>query len=264
MLQKIAAEMNLSETAFVVRRGGASFDLRWFTPTTEVPLCGHATLAAAAVLLYHNGDSTISTITFKTKSGDLVCRRGGDGCKVRMNFPLADRTNAREDCEVSKRIVNLLNVEGRVRQIQYSPQTKKLLVETDLTRQELKHLSPNVRDMLRVQQDGTKDIRGVIVTTRSKNSSVHFHSRYFAPWVGIDEDPVTGSAHTVLGPFWGRKLGLQRMTAEQCSPRGGTLALVLDRTAGRIDITGDTSLVLRGEIFIQNRRESGSALRSSL
>lgn len=248
LMQRIGAEMNLSETAFISSGSRVSFDsanrfgLRWFTPKCEVALCGHATLAAAAVL-FHVCKNPSESVTFETMSGELMaCQSGEDG--ITLDFPL----NPPEPCSNDNfdSLVRAAVGEVNVKELQYSPTTKKLLVRLDdsATRQVLERLNPDPAALLS-SHSGEK-VRGVIVTIRG-SEPYHFYSRYFAPWVGISEDPVTGSAHTVLAAYWSRTLGRNDLSARQCSKRGGDLQLNV-RDDGRVNIAGTARVVLKGTL----------------
>ncbi|KAJ8250452.1 hypothetical protein COCON_G00223740 [Conger conger] len=252
--QKIAAEMNLSETAFIVKlnslddfASGSRFALRWFTPTNEVPLCGHATLASAAVLFYQKKNLN-AALVFETLSGELCVRLHGDS--IVMDFPL-HKPVAQDPSEV-KNIVTATVGGLSVQDLCYSAETKKLLVRLSdsCDRSALTSLRPNATDLLR--SDSTGRIKGVIVTvkgTPTVQPGYDFLSRYFAPWNGIPEDPVTGSAHSVLAGYWSEKLGKERMLAFQCSDRGGELQLAL-RSDGRVNISGHAVIILQGTLSL--------------
>ncbi|KAG5831246.1 phenazine biosynthesis-like domain-containing protein isoform X1 [Anguilla anguilla] len=216
LYQKIAAEMNLSETAFIVKlnssddfTSGSRFGLRWFTPMNEVTLCGHATLASAAVLFYHKKNQN-AALVFETLSGELYARLHGDS--IVMDFPL-HKPVAQDPSEV-KDTVNATVRGLSVQDLCYSAKTKKLLIRLSdsCDRSVLTSLQPNASDLLR--SDSTGRIKGVIVTVKGAPTAqpgYDFFSRYFAPWYGIAEDPVTGSAHSVLAGYWSEKLGKERM-----------------------------------------------------
>uniref|UniRef100_A0A0E9WSX2 Phenazine biosynthesis-like domain-containing protein n=1 Tax=Anguilla anguilla TaxID=7936 RepID=A0A0E9WSX2_ANGAN len=218
LYQKIAAEMNLSETAFIVKlnssddfTSGSRFGLRWFTPMNEVTLCGHATLASAAVLFYHKKNQN-AALVFETLSGELYARLHGDS--IVMDFPL-HKPVAQDPSEV-KDTVNATVRGLSVQDLCYSAKTKKLLIRLSdsCDRSVLTSLQPNASDLLR--SDSTGRIKGVIVTVKGAPTAqpgYDFFSRYFAPWYGIAEDPVTGSAHSVLAGYWSEKLG-----KEECWP----------------------------------------------
>ncbi|XP_035669651.1 phenazine biosynthesis-like domain-containing protein isoform X3 [Branchiostoma floridae] len=238
--QKIAAEMNLSETAYLRKlnpgddfSSSSKFGLRWFTPTNEVALCGHATLASAATLFYMMKNPS-SQLTFQTLSGDLFARREGDF----ISLDLPENKSQPQDKETYSQLL----------QIEYSI--------LNSCRQTLESLRPDTASMLAAH---TQDIiRGVIVTVKGslENGCVDNHgemydfiSRYFAPWNGIPEDPVTGSAHTVLASYWAKELGKTEFYARQCSARGGDLKVRL-REDGRVDVAGKATVVLQGMIRI--------------
>jgi len=217
ILQSIAVEMNLSETAFLYCprqesfRDSESFSLRWFTPKTEVPLCGHATLATAAVLFF-DIEVLTAEIGFETKSGRLTAKREGN--QILLDFPGHETVHADPP-------MDLLKAMGitRFKDVRFSQKMKSFLIH--LPNEEiLANLEPDFERMKSAIAE--EDIIGVIVTSKG-HSPYDFVSRFFAPWVGINEDPVTGAAHTVLGPFWSRILGKNEMLAYQASSRGGTL-----------------------------------------
>lgn len=238
VMQSIAAENNLSETAFVVPDtwGEADYGLRWFTPTLEVDLCGHATLATAWVLFNERGvDKDI--VTFSTqKVGVLTVTRGENGL-INMNFPAAKLMPALHP----DALVHILG--GPALDYCNAANGKKLAVvgSADI----LKNLKPN---FAAVAQLGGQ---GLIVTAKGDaESGIDFVSRYFAPQCGVNEDPVTGSAHTVLAPYWARRLKKDSLVARQLSTRGGD---VFCRLAGeRVHVAGHAVLYMRGEARIRN------------
>lgn len=247
-MQQIAAEMNLSETAFlsckprITLQAGREFDLRWFTPTCEVPLCGHATMATSAVLFKHYLNSNKELI-FHTLSGKLSAKIDGDF--IGINLPLAvDVTpTGREDIED---LLSLTIGDLPVQELQYSASTKKLLVRLNdiVNIDQLKSLKPDATALL-ASHSGR--IRGVIVTVKAKQD-YDFVSRYFAPWNGIPEDPVTGSAHTVLAAYWKGELKKNKMFAHQCSKRGGELKIEVCEN-DRVLLSGQATIVMSGKIF---------------
>ncbi|KAL4239969.1 hypothetical protein ACF0H5_000765 [Mactra antiquata] len=258
-LQKIASEMNLSETAYIEHLETATmessyktsneFKLRWFTPTNEVPLCGHATLASAATLFFCANNSS-DAITFHSKSGPLIARRNGEG--ITLDFPInpVQPYDRQKVTSLIKEICDPALVEDVV----YSSGTRKLLIrlKDSTTREELESLSPDTRALQ--ASDTSGDIKGVIVTIKGRESIIdksgkpyNFISRYFAPWNGIPEDPVTGSAHTVLADYWNKQLGRDEFYARQCSKRGGEL-IVKKVKAGRVELTGRARVVLTGTL----------------
>uniref|UniRef100_A0A8C4JEE5 Phenazine biosynthesis like protein domain containing n=1 Tax=Dromaius novaehollandiae TaxID=8790 RepID=A0A8C4JEE5_DRONO len=241
--QKIATEMNLSETAFVRKlhsmddfTKSSCFGLRWFTPTNEVSLCGHATLAAAAVL-FRIQKNTNSVLTFVTLSGELKARQAEDHIVLDLPLYVTYPQAAVGDMVVQD--------------LRYSPDTKKLLVRLSdaYERSVLEKLQVRAQDFLSAEKTGK--VEGLILTLKGGSSGKHegydFYSRYFGPWNGVLEDPVTGSAHAVLGSYWSEQLGKKEMLAFQCSRRGGELKISL-RNDGRVDIAGQIAIVLKGSL----------------
>jgi predicted PhzF superfamily epimerase YddE/YHI9 len=228
-LQDVARELNLSETAFLLPHE-EGYDLRWFTPTTEVDLCGHATLASAHVLWEDRHLEPAETARFHTRSGILTARRIGDA--IEMDFPIE---SAREAVPPD-RLVSALGVDviwaGRSRFDWLVEVPDEKVVRT---------IRPDIGAL------ATVDMRGVIVTSRAIGGSADFVSRFFAPRVGIPEDPVTGSAHCTLGPYWRERLGRSELLGYQVSQRGGTVRV---RTEGeRVALGGEAVTVLRGTIL---------------
>jgi PhzF family phenazine biosynthesis protein len=234
-MQQVAAEMNLAETAFLVPRsnggGEVSFDLRWFTPTVEVDLCGHATLASAHALWQETRTLPPGDIArFHTKSGLLTATRDGDW--IELNFPATPA----EPADAPDALLTGLGVAsprfvGRSR-FDY-------LVELE-NEDAVRALAPDLA-MLR-----TLPGRGVIATSASASRGRDFVSRFFAPAAGVDEDPVTGSAHCCLMPYWSAKLGRTELVGEQISARGGVVKLRLD--GDRVRLAGQAVTVLRGQL----------------
>lgn len=227
LLQYIAIENNLSETAFIVDEGD-HLRLRWFTPGGEVELCGHATLATAYVFFHELGFEG-DTISFMSLSGMLHVTRNGD--KLTLDFP----QNPAVVVEDTISLLDALGISGKeVRKAK----TDYLVILNN--QEELAALQPDFRAIK------VLGARGVICT--ALGTDVDFVSRFFAPAMGIDEDPVTGSAHTTLTPYWSERLGKSELTARQISPRGGYLEL--KQTADRVNITGTAVLYLRGNILL--------------
>jgi PhzF family phenazine biosynthesis protein len=229
VLQKIAMENNLSETAFYIRHEDG-YQIRWFTPTVEVDLCGHATLATAYVLFQQEGHQG-NTITFYTlRSGVLSVQK--DGNRLSMNFP-ADHTEAIELTQDIKTCFNISPVAVLKGKDDF------LLVYEDES--SIKKLIPDLSAIKALP------CRGLIVTARGRQTD--FVSRFFAPAVGVNEDPVTGSAHTTLIPYWARKLGKDTLTASQLSARTGFLKCLY--LGERVVISGQCKLYLSGNIFLE-------------
>lgn len=201
--QKIASEVNLSETAFLLEKGGA-FELRWFTPETEVDLCGHATLASAHILFTLGIIPATEDAVFSTKSGILTARRKND--LIEMDFPSEDPWEVEVPEDLLMAISSQPLYVGRNR-FDYLA-----LYESEKT---VRNAVPELGHVRKL------DSRGLIITSVSSSGSYDFVSRFFAPNVGIEEDPVTGSAHCCLCPFWSRRLGKKELTGYQASERGG-------------------------------------------
>jgi PhzF family phenazine biosynthesis protein len=228
-LQQVAAEMNLSETAFLLRQADG-FDLRWFTPLVEVDLCGHATLASAHVLWETGELAAEAEARFHTRSGLLTVRQ--QGAWLEMNFPAEPARPG----EAPPQLLQALGVSptylGKNR-FDYLVEVKDAAT--------VRSMQPDFSLLRQV------DCRGVIVTSRSDDPEYDFISRFFAPAAGIPEDPVTGSAHCCLGPYWGAKLGQTKLNAYQASARGGQVRISL--AGERVYLSGQAVTVLRGELL---------------
>ncbi|MBO6934418.1 MAG: PhzF family phenazine biosynthesis protein [Deltaproteobacteria bacterium] len=230
-MQRVAQEMNLSETAFVLP-AGSDWAIRWFTPTTEVALCGHATLASFHALREEGkvGDS----VTFSSASGPLVARAVGD--RVELDFPATPP----ERCDEPE---GLLDALGLADAKHIARSRHDVLVEVG-EQKELTDLYPDFRALSGV------DARGVIVTAMADEGGegLDFVSRFFAPRAGVDEDPVTGSAHCALAPYWSAKLGARPLRAKQLSRRSGRLEVEL--RGDRVALRGQAVTVLAGELRV--------------
>lgn len=228
-MQDVAAEMNLSETAFLWPLGGA-WSLRWFTPRAEVDLCGHATLAAAHVLWEQGSVAPEAPLTFETRSGDLHAVRRGE--RIELDFPATPATEAVPPAGLCEAI--------GVRPVFVGKTRFDYLLET-AAEADLVAARPDFRQLAAVET------RGVILTSRTDRPGFDFTSRFFAPAVGVDEDPVTGSAHCALGPYWAARLGDRELIGWQASRRGGAVHV---RLAGeRVALSGEAVTVLRGELL---------------
>jgi PhzF family phenazine biosynthesis protein len=229
-MQLVAMEMNLSETAFLVRTE-QGFQLRWFTPAVEVDLCGHATLASAHILFESGLVGTRETAVFHTRSGRLEAVHREDG--ILLDFPATPPVPADPPIDLARALGAPLLFVGR------SPFDYLVEVERE---EVLTGLQP---DLVTLKGLGT---RGVIVTARSDAPAFDFVSRFFAPGAGIDEDPVTGSAHCCLGPFWGPRLGKSVLLGYQASARGGSVGVHL--RGNRVGLLGKAVTVLRAELLV--------------
>jgi len=227
VMQKIAMENNLAETAFLVKEGNR-YLIRWFTPELEVDLCGHATLASAFVL-FHYYDVTDSTLElFSSRSGELSVTKEADG-NLTLNFP-------------SDELIEVADI-PHLKEALSSQPTKIFKGKTDYMliydeQQDIEKIAPNFFLLDKVAA------RGIIVT--APGEEVDFVSRFFAPQCGISEDPVTGSAHTSLTPYWAKTLGKNKLIAKQLSSRGGTI--LCEYLGDRVKISGKVVPYLEGEI----------------
>jgi PhzF family phenazine biosynthesis protein len=226
-LHDVAAEMKQSETAFLVRNADR-FDLRWFTPKVEVDLCGHATLASAHVLWEQDRAKPDDEIQFSTRRGILkAVRREGE---IELDFPL----KVEQPAEPPPELLPALGVSAKyVGKSQFD-----YLIEVE-SESVLRQMDPDFKRL------ATVPVRGTIVTSRSSEARFDFVSRFFAPAAGIDEDPVTGSAHCCLGDFWRKRLGKSDFLAYQASPRGGVVRVRV--TQDRAYLGGAAVTVARGE-----------------
>ncbi|MTI87146.1 MAG: PhzF family phenazine biosynthesis protein [Balneolaceae bacterium] len=221
----IAKENNLSETAFFVAEGNG-FKLRWFTPAVEVDLCGHATLAAAWVLFYEMGYAK-DKIEFYTRSGTLTISKEGE--RLLMDFPAEEIPTADAPVVLFQGLG--INREPRV----YKSDDYMVILDTE---EDVARIEPDFRLLNEV------DARGIIVT--APGDEVDFVSRFFAPQSGIDEDPVTGSAHTKSAPYWSKVLGKEVLEAQQISERGGAITCRLK--GDRVELLGHAKVFMKGEI----------------
>ncbi|MCC9295980.1 PhzF family phenazine biosynthesis protein [Clostridium sp. WLY-B-L2] len=231
VMQKIAAENNLSETAFVIKNGD-NYDLRWFTPKSEIDLCGHATLGTSYVISNYV-DVGIENMGFNTASGVLKVKRNGD--LYEMDLPLREPKKIKLSHEIISETIGIKPVET------YLSRDLFIVLETE---EQVKKLTPNFSKMVKLDKG-----LGVIVT--AKGTDVDFVSRCFYPKLGVNEDPVTGSAHSNLVPFWSRILNKRVMVAKQLSERGGILYCKM--AGDRVKISGRAVPYMIGDInIIQN------------
>jgi PhzF family phenazine biosynthesis protein len=229
ILQAIAAENNLAETAYLVPSNG-EYNLRWFTPGTEVPLCGHATLASAAVVM-ERLEPARTQVVFHSASGPLTVNRNGHG--YIMDFPTRPSSPIPTPPALAEAFgATLVEVtENDFNYLALLPDEKTL-----------RSVAPDMPALIRIGKPG------FIITAASDDPKIDFVSRYFAPIKGIPEDPVTGSAHCMLAPYWAKRLGKTDFTAFQASPRGGK---VLCRLRGdRTELEGECVFYLEGEVEI--------------
>ncbi len=226
-LQSVAAEMNLSETAFLEKREDGGFGLRWFTPAVEIDLCGHATIASAHVLWQTGALPKNEMAHFHTRSGLLTATKRADW--IELDFPATLVTPAEAPA-------------GLVEALQVTPKfigRSKFDYLLEIEEAELHALKPDFSALAKVAA------RGIIVTSRSSDERYHFLSRFFAPASGIDEDPVTGSAHCALTPYWSGKLNELAMRARQASKRSGVVRVELK--GDRVLLSGQAVTVLTAQ-----------------
>ena len=227
-MQRVAAEMNLSETAFLVPKG-EGYGLRWFTPAVEVDLCGHATLAAAHILWQTGRLAPETPARFFTRSGELGARRRGDW--IELDFPSEPVEPCPEPAGLTEALGVPLRYVGRNRM--------DCLAEIE-DETVLRALNPDMAALARI------DARGAIVTAPAQSEGFDFVSRFFAPAAGVPEDPVTGSAHCALAPYWGGKLNRTELIGYQASARGGVVRVTL--AGERVLLGGQAVTVLRGSL----------------
>jgi len=232
-MQNVAMEMNLAETAFLYPRQGA-FHLRWFTPTIEVDLCGHATLAAAHVLWESGRLSSDAIARFETRSGLLTARR--DGAWIDLDFPATPPASSSEsDANAPQLLRSLGAIKGKVQLTKFD-----YFVELEKER-DVRDLNPDTQLLRQIPS------RGVIVTALSDDPQFDFISRFFAPQSGIDEDPVTGSVHCALAPYWQDRLGKNPLIGYQASRRGGVVRVNVQ--GDRVLLGGQALTTLRGMLL---------------
>ena len=227
-LQAVAQEMNLSETAFLLWESG-HFNLRWFTPVTEVDLCGHATLASAHILWEEDYLQPDEEARFQTRSGLLTAKQQGDW--IELNFTAKEE----EEVEAPPYLLEALGVSARY----IGKNIFDYLVEVD-AEEAVREMKPNIALLAKVAA------RGVIVTSRGTTGEYDFVSRFFAPQVGVNEDPVTGSAHCCLTPYWSKRLHKREMLAYQASARGGIVRVRVE--GDRVVLGGQAVTVMHGEL----------------
>ena len=243
LMKSIAQEMNLSETAFVKPlecsdiNGCSFFSLRWFTPELEVDLCGHATIATSKVL-FDEFNISGQEIKYQTKSGTLIAKKKND--KIGLDFPIDKPLNF----ELSEDILKAMGIKKYLKAV-IGEKTRKLVIELE-SEEEIINLQPNF-EKLKILSFNT-NVKGIGVTCKGRKK-YDFISRYFNPWAGINEDPVTGSVHTLLANYWSSILNKTEMLAYQYSNRGGEILIkVLEND--RVELSGEAVIVFKGELYI--------------
>ena len=240
ILQSLAKDVGFLETAYVRRQSDGKFHLRWFTPTVEVDLCGHAILAAAFAL-WESATVDSALITFTSRSGDLAVTRDPSSERITLDFPVdppAHDFAAQSSEEIRSSLAAALGIDaGRIIDC-FQGKFDTVVVVND--ERIIFRCAPDMAELEKF------DIRGVIITARSAPASAaDFTSRFFAPKYGVPEDPVTGSAHCLLGPYWAGELGVHSLIAYQASERGGLLYLEMPPDSDRIFISGHARLMLK-------------------
>jgi len=228
-MQSLAKEMNLSETAFLLEKEDG-YSLRWFTPSMEIDLCGHATLASAYVLWENGNLSRDKEAKFYTKSGILKAKIVDNW--IQLDFPALSQ----EPFDPPKGLIEALGIEP----IYIGKSKSNYLIQVE-SEDEVRNMKPNYNEIMNIP------MHGVMVTSISKSPEYDFVSRFFAPEAGIFEDPVTGSAHCCLGPFWKGKLGKDTFMAYQASHRGGRLKVQV--ADDRVLLSGEAVMIFRGELL---------------
>lgn len=227
-MQALAAELNISETVFLLALDDGSYSLRWFTPAAEIELCGHATLASAHALWNHFNQSG-ETLVFKTLSGDLTAVKSEQG--ITLNFPEVAPTPFAINTDVA---------DALGKQPVWSGQAgKKLFIELE-SAQAVRDCQPDFAAICALP------LRGVVITAASDEPQYDFISRFFIPELGINEDPVTGSAHCSLAPYWAAKFNKTTLTGYQASKRGGVVKVAL--IENRVTLTGQCQTIFAGEL----------------
>jgi PhzF family phenazine biosynthesis protein len=229
-MQSVATEMNLSATAFI-RSAESAYDLRWFTPVNEIQLCGHGTLASAHILWSQSVVANGQSIRFQTKGGTLTGNQAGN--VIELDFPALPSAPA----DPPAGLLEALDVEPS-----FVGQTKFDRFLVLASEEKVRNLKPDFAALGRIE-----GMRGVIVTSRSSDPHFDFVSRFFAPALGLNEDPVTGSAHCALAPFWATRLGKSNMTGFQASSRGGIVRVRVN--GDRVVLGGQAITILSGQLL---------------
>lgn len=237
LMQSIATEFNLSETAFVLKSDLPKnhYAIRYFTPTVEIDFCGHATLAAAKVLM---SEVNLDHIQFTTHKG-LELSATKEVNSVLMNFPLYDT----ENYDASKKLLGAFGIENPI-SAQLATALDMLVIEVE-SKDALLAIKPDFQEALK----SPDTIKELVVTTKSEDNEFDFYSRCFCPWIGINEDPVTGASHSVLAKYWAQKLNKQKLSAYQLSKRGGFLNLKITGPS-TLEVRSNACIVFKGSLKI--------------
>ena len=240
-MQEVAMEMNLSETAFLRRQSDGALRLRWFTPTNEVDLCGHATLASAHVLWTEGFLAPSEPARFDSASGRLTATLDEEEDWITLDFP----TDSVSPIDPPDALLSGLRLSDPGREVEFVGSSDRDLFVRLSSADAVRALDPDLT------QIRTLDTRGVVVTAISgPETEAHFVSRFFAPQVGVPEDPVTGSTHCALAPYWANELGRTSLVGRQASARGGTVRISLDApSADRVALSGQAVTVFHGRLL---------------
>jgi PhzF family phenazine biosynthesis protein len=233
-MQSIATEIGFSETAFIKHINDNTYSIRFFTPKIEIPLCGHATLASSKIIFSTTSFNTIKFIN--CNNVELGIEK--EAHKIKMQFPVYDT----EETEVPQNMLEALGI-SEINDKRYSPNNKIILIETE-SATELVNLKPDFEALL----NSYSGINGVLVTAISDNDNFDFHYRYFWPWAGTNEDPVTGGIQTFLTKYWALKLNKTKLNAYQSSSRTGTMSTEL--LEDKVFILGEAVIVLEGKFIL--------------
>ncbi len=238
MMQAIANELNLSETAFLkqINNSGTDYSIRYFTPTVEIDFCGHATLASAKLILHRLQKPLVNFTTFH----NLKLSATSQGENIRMKFPIYQTI----DFAPTKELYEAFGITNPIA-TKFSKDLGMLIVEVS-DKETLLNIKP---DFVKAIQASDK-IKGLIVTAKSTDKEFDFYSRCFCPWIGIDEDPVTGSSHSALARYWGEILGKSEMKAFQSSKRGGFMELKILNDA-ELEVTSNAKIIFEGTINVE-------------
>ncbi len=240
LLQKIAMEINLSETAFIFPINENNYKIRWFTPKCEVDLCGHGTLSAS-IVLFEKILKSYESIHFDSKSGELIVNKLGNG-EYELDFPSDFVREIHITKDLRESISKSLNFSD-FKIIGIGNKTKNLLIEVE-SKDILKSINPNFYEMIKI--DFSFALSGFSLTSKG-DDNYDFYSRYFTPWEGINEDPVTGSAHTLLATYWSKKLEKKELFASQLSKRKGFLNCIVSKD--RVLLRGTGKIIIQGEFY---------------
>lgn len=234
-MQAIASELNLSETAFLYKKNEDEYNIRYFTPTVEIDFCGHATLASAKLVLDKLNKKNVTFITQK----ELKISANTQETYIKMQFPLYETT----DYKANQKLLDAFGIEN-FSSSKFCKKLDMLIIEVN-DKQSLLQISPDFQKAM----ESSKTIKELVITTKSEDKEYDFYSRCFCPWIGINEDPVTGASHSVLAKYWGNKLNKKEMSAYQLSNRGGFLDLkILDEES--LEVSSNAQIVFEGILNI--------------